>query len=79
MSFLLSCKNSEIAIELMNKLKNVGIETKIIPTPSALNVGCGLSLLVKSDEEINKIDKHSDKFDAYQIITDLEKTKYKKV
>ena len=79
MSFLLSCKNSEIAIELMNKLKNVGIETKIIPTPSALNVGCGLSLLVKSDEEFNKIDKHSDKFDAYQIITDLEKTKYKKV
>ena len=79
MSFLLSCKNSEIAIELMNKLKNVGIETKIIPTPSALNVGCGLSLFVKSDEEINKIDKHSDKFDTYQIITDLEKTKYKKV
>lgn len=73
MSYLLNCENSNIAIKLFNELKTKRIVAKIVPTPSSISSGCGLSLVINNDEDFNSIDKRSYKFVAYQIDKNDEK------
>ena len=78
MSYLLNCANSNVAMELLNELKADGVKTRVVPTPSAIVDGCGLSLIIM-DEDLKKIDKKSDKFVAYQIEKDNTKVSYIKI
>ena len=78
MSYLLNCENSNVAIELLNALKEDGVKARIVPTPSSIIDGCGLSLIIM-DEDLIKIDKKSDKFVTYQIERENIKVYYKKL
>ena len=79
MDYLLNCENSSIAIELFNEFKEAGIDVRVVPTPSIILDGCGLSLIVMCDKVLKTIDKRSNKFVAYQIEYENGKKLYKKL
>lgn len=80
MRYLLSCKNSNIAIKIFDVLSKNGIKSHIAPTPSSLNEGCGLSLIIDSDNALKMMNGYCDKFIAYQITKNSKKNVvYKKI
>ncbi|MBP3201222.1 MAG: DUF3343 domain-containing protein [Lachnospiraceae bacterium] len=80
MSYILNCENSNIAIEILNELRDQGINARVVPTPSSIINGCGLSLVIKSEADFEKTNKYSDKFIAYQFTKSINrKIEYKKL
>lgn len=79
MDYLLNCENSNIAIELLNKLREEGVRARVVPTPSSIIDSCGLSLIIDGDNDLKKINKYSDKFVAYQIESKDSKRNYIKL
>ena len=80
MSYILNCENSNTAIEILNELKNQGINARVVPTPSSIINGCGLSLVIKSEADFENANKYSDKFIAYQFDKSINrKIEYKKL
>ena len=80
MSYILNCENSNTAIEILNELKNQGINARVVPTPSSIINGCGLSLVIKSEADFENANKYSDKFIAYQFVKSINrKIEYKKL
>ena len=79
MSYLLNCENSNIAIEILNELRDQGINARVVPTPSSIIDGCGLSLVIKSETDFEKASMYSDKYIAYKLIKNIKgKIEYKK-
>lgn len=60
-------------MELLNELREEGVRARVVPTPSSIIDGCGLSLVIKGDDEFKKANKYNDKFIACQIIKNSEK------
>ncbi len=80
MSYLLNCENSNIAIEILNELRDQGINARVVPTPSSIIDGCGLSLVIKSETDFEKVSMYGDKYIAYQLVKNTKgKIEYKKV
>ena len=67
MSYLLSCKNTNTAMELFKRLDSSKIKARVVPTPSSLGKGCGLSFIVNTEEDLKKIDICIDIIDVYQL------------
>ena len=59
MSYLLNCENSNIAIEILNELRDQGINARVVPTPSSIIDGCGLSLVIKSETDFEKVSMYN--------------------
>ena len=78
MSCLLNCKNTTIAISVMNELKNKNVLAWIVPKPSQISDGCGLSLII-NDVDFNIIDTNSDKYVVYLVESLNNKKNYKRI
>ncbi len=48
--YILSFASTHYAISMESKINKSGLSSRLIPTPSAISSGCGLSLLVPEDE-----------------------------